>query len=407
MSSGEFKRPPGARLSDAARQDFLDKLDRSATAERTSRGIHRNNQRKDTRWAYRQSDIGVTIEHPAGGVSRLLLMSRNLSAGGISFLHSGFLYPGSRCQVALPKLDGQLHIAGGSIVTCRHVQGLVHEVCIKFERRIEPGQYITSPDSAGTDAPDSVEMPELHGRVLVVDDSEMDRNLLLHHLKIAGVHLTSVSTSGAALDTVKRDVVEIVLCDINLESMDGVEFITKLREAGFAGPIVVVTAETNEERITAAKNAGAAHLIAKPYTPDELFAIMVELHQKIGAVLTQSAIYSTADDQPGMTDLIGQYIEQARKAARKIEKITTDEGLGELRQVCLNIKGSASGYGFASVGTLAADIIKAIDSSPNVRAVSSQIRTLSMMCDRLRQRGSSTGTAVGAPGSAAEDKPAA
>jgi CheY-like chemotaxis protein len=240
-------------------------------------------------------------------------------------------------------------------------------------------------------------MPELHGRVLVVDDSEMDRNLLLHHLKIAGVHLTSVSTSGAALDTVKRDIVEIVLCDINLESMDGVEFITKLREATFTGPIVVVTAESNEERIASAKSAGAGHIIAKPYTPDELFGIMVELHQQIGAVLTHSAIYSTADDQPGMTDLIGQYIEQARKAARKIEKITTDDGLNELRQVCMSIKGSAPGYGFAPVGTVAADIIKALDVSHSVRSVSSQVRTLTMMCDRLRQRGTATPGATDKP----------
>ena len=395
MSSGDFKRT--ARLSDTARQEFLDRLDRSASTERASRGIHRNNQRKDTRWTYRQSDIAVTVEHPAGGVSRLLLMSRNLSAGGISFLHSGFLYPGSRCQVALPRLDGEHHIANGSIVTCRHVQGLIHEVCIKFERRIEPPQYVASPETAGTDSPQSVEMPELHGRVLVVDDSEMDRNLLLHHLKIAGVHLTSVSTSGAALDTVKREIVEIVLCDINLESMDGVEFITKLRGALFTGPIVVVTAESNEERIAAAKMAGAGHIIAKPYSPDELLNTMIDLHQQIGAVLTQSAIYSTADDQPGMTDLIGQYIDQARKAARKIERITTDDGLNELRQVCMSIKGSAPGYGFAPVGSLAADIIKALDASHNVRSVSSQLRTLTMMCDRLRQRGSATPGATDKP----------
>jgi CheY-like chemotaxis protein len=395
MSSGEFKRT--ARLSDTARQEFLDKLDRTATSERASRGVHKNNQRKDTRWTYRQSDIAVTVEHPAGGVSRLLLVSRNLSAGGIAFLHSGFLYPNSRCQVTLPKLDGRAHVVNGSIVTCRHVQGLIHEVCIKFDRRIETNQFVPSPETAGTDAPESVEMPELHGRVLVVDDSEMDRSLLLHHLKIAGVHLTSVSTSGAALDTVKRDIVEIVLCDINLESMDGVEFITKLREAGFTGPVVVVTAESNEERLSAAKTAGAGHVLAKPYVPDELLNLMVELHQQIGAVLTQSAIYSTADDQPGMTDLISQYIEQARKAARKIEKITTDEGLNELRQVCMSIKGSAAGYGFVPVGTLAAEIIKSLDTSRSVRGVSSQIRTLAMMCDRLRLRGNGAGPAENPP----------
>jgi CheY-like chemotaxis protein len=385
MSSGEFKRT--ARLSDTARQEFLDKLDRSASAERASRGVHKNNQRKDTRWAYRQSDIAVTVEHPAGGVSRLLLMSRNLSAGGIAFLHSGFLYPNSRCQVMLPRLDGQPHTAVGNVVTCRHVQGLIHEVCIKFDRRIEPTQFVPSPETAGTDAPDSVEMPELHGRVLVVDDSEMDRTLLLHHLKLAGVHLTSVSTSGAALDTVKRDVVEIVICELNLDGLDGVEFIAKLREAEFKGPVVVITAETSDERLAAAKTAGAAHVIAKPYNPEELFTVMVELHQQIGAVISQAAIYSTADEQPGMTELISQYLEQAKKAARKLEKITGDEGLTELRQVCLSLKGSAAGYGFASVGTLAADVIKALDASRDVRSVSSQVRTLCMMCDRLRLRG--------------------
>jgi CheY-like chemotaxis protein len=384
MRREEFKR--SARLPESARQEMLDRLDLLSRAERRSSAAHRGSQRKDTRWAFRHSDLAIAVEHPGGGTSRLLVFSRNLSAGGLSFLHQGFLYPKSRCNLMLPRADGTMQPMAGTIVACRHINGLLHEIGIRFDERIDPADFVKSPSPTPTDATDTLEMAELHGRVVVIDDNEMDRALLLHYLKMFGLTSTTVASSESALESVKSERGEIVITELNFPNRDGVELIKHLRESGFEGPIVVITAESDEARMTKAKDNGAAHVLTKPYDPDALMQLMYDLHKQIGAVLDRAVLFSSLEDQQNMRDLITQYVEQARVQARRIEKFTAEDNFAEVRQLCLSLKGSAGGYGFGPLSELAAETLKSLDANQALRKSISQLRSLCMLCDRLRTR---------------------
>ena len=69
--------------------------------------------------------------------------ARNLSAGGFSCIHGGYLHPGSECQVVLPRREGGDPVAvNGTIVHCRHVEGSYHEVGIRFTEEIEPADLV-------------------------------------------------------------------------------------------------------------------------------------------------------------------------------------------------------------------------------------------------------------------------
>ena len=384
MSQEEFKRT--ARLSDAMRQEVLDRMDQHAQAERDAAAALHINQRKDARWSFRQSDIAVTVEHPAGGLSRLLLFSRNLSAGGISFVHNGFLYPQSRCKITLPKSDGQFITVTGAIVTCRHLNGLLHEIGLKFDRRVDPGAFLGAVERQSSETEETLELPELHARVLAVESSEVDATLLQHHLKISGMAPQLATTTGAALDLIKQHVADIVLCELNIDGGDGVEFIQKLREASFTGPIMVITAETDQARLEAATTAGAEHVLAKPYDTGQLLSLLVEMNQKIGTVLNRAALFSSVDEQAGMAELVVNYIEQVRHMARQIDQAVGQDNIKAVRQLCLGLKGSASGYGFGPLGEHASQAIAALDSGQALREVQPRLRTLCMLCQRLRVR---------------------
>lgn len=310
------------RLPELIRQELLDRLDRHASSEEALRR-DRANKRKDPRWPYRQNDIEVTVEHPAGGVSRLLLASRNLSAGGIAFIHGGFVYPRSRCKMSLIRLDGQNQLLTGTIVNCRHVQGLLHEIGLKFDRRIDPHQFVRLAVTHTVAPTDRVELSDLHGRILLVDSSEADRALLAYHLRGSGIKLIPVGTPGAALDTVKQHIIDIIMTELHVDGHDGVDLISRIRATKFRGPIVAITAEVDQKRIVQAREAGAGHVLTKPYDPEDLQRLLIQLHRKIGAVLTQSVLYSTIDDQPEMEPLIAQYIEQTRRAANASKRTTS------------------------------------------------------------------------------------
>src|SRR5262245_50111278 len=100
-------------LSETEREALLDRLDQQQHAESGQSAATKANRRRHKRWNYREANVTVSVEHPAGGVSRFLVCARNLSAGGVGFIHSGYLHKGSSCQVELRALDGQMRSIAG------------------------------------------------------------------------------------------------------------------------------------------------------------------------------------------------------------------------------------------------------------------------------------------------------
>lgn len=104
--------------------------------------IERNSNRKHPRYPFPLADIPICIEHPDGGKSYVLVFARNISNGGLSFLHGGFLHTNSRCTIILKTLDGELVGLSAGVRHCRLIQGSCHEVGIKFAQEIDVGQFL-------------------------------------------------------------------------------------------------------------------------------------------------------------------------------------------------------------------------------------------------------------------------
>ena len=139
------------RLSNAERQQILNKLDKSQEIE-SHKVQPENNRRADPRYPYRKGDVPIVVEQPSGAITRLSVSPRNLSSGGIAFLHGGFLYVGSKCSLQLSAPATDPIVVSGEIVNCRHVDGILHEVSVKFDMPIEPGLFtqLTKAKSDGT-----------------------------------------------------------------------------------------------------------------------------------------------------------------------------------------------------------------------------------------------------------------
>lgn len=146
------------RLSDNQRQQILDEMDQSQEIA-SDKVQPESNRRADTRYPYRKSDIPIVVEQPGGVITRLSVSPRNLSSGGIAFLHGGFLYVGSKCSLQLSAPATDPIVVSGEIVNCRHVDGILHEVSVKFVKPIEPGLF-TSLDTVKTDSKSCQEPPK-------------------------------------------------------------------------------------------------------------------------------------------------------------------------------------------------------------------------------------------------------
>ncbi len=112
-------------------------------------------------------------------------------------------------------------------------------------------------------------------RTLIVDDSSVMRKIVERSLRQAGidpmvVHEASSGIEG--LDVLKAKQVDLILSDINMPSMDGLEFLRQIRAQNLAPgvPVVMITTESSEEHVKQAILAGARGYIRKPFTADQV-----------------------------------------------------------------------------------------------------------------------------------------
>ena len=112
-------------------------------------------------------------------------------------------------------------------------------------------------------------------RTLIVDDSSVMRKIVERALRQAGLELLMVYEAGSGsegLDLLKAKQVDLILSDINMPSMDGLEFLRQIRAQNLAPgvPVVMITTESSEEHVKQAILSGAQGYIRKPFTTDQV-----------------------------------------------------------------------------------------------------------------------------------------
>ena len=108
--------------------------------------------------------------------------------------------------------------------------------------------------------------------ILVVDDEELVRNLIVTLLSKSG-HSSITAVDGVdALDRMKGNKVDAVITDIKMPNMDGVALTVEIMKQYPGLPILVMTAFDEEYSAGAAIAAGAREYIKKPFSPEEFFA---------------------------------------------------------------------------------------------------------------------------------------
>ena len=112
-------------------------------------------------------------------------------------------------------------------------------------------------------------------RVLIVDDSTVMRKIVERALRQAGLDPLVVHEAGSGsegLDVLRAKKVDLILSDINMPSMDGLEFLRQLRAQDLATgvPVVMITTESSEEHVKQAILSGAQGYIRKPFTAEQV-----------------------------------------------------------------------------------------------------------------------------------------
>ncbi|PXW98782.1 phospho-acceptor domain-containing protein [Sphaerotilus hippei] len=115
-------------------------------------------------------------------------------------------------------------------------------------------------------------MNQNHKSVLIVDDSGVVREIMREVLEDAGYEVFEAAHGQLGLEQARRQVPDIVLCDINMPVLDGFGFVQAARADPQLRtvPILMVTAMAERKSMRRAMDAGADDFLSKPFTPEEL-----------------------------------------------------------------------------------------------------------------------------------------
>ncbi len=108
--------------------------------------------------------------------------------------------------------------------------------------------------------------------ILAVDDSTSMRQMVSFTLRGAGYEVVEAADGVEALEAAKKQSFDLVITDVNMPNMDGIELIAHLRqlENYKYTPMLMLTTESTGDKKQAGKAAGATGWIVKPFDPDQL-----------------------------------------------------------------------------------------------------------------------------------------
>lgn len=112
--------------------------------------------------------------------------------------------------------------------------------------------------------------------ILVVDDSETVRQVLQLSLSTAGFDVIEAEDGVDALEKLADARIDMLITDLNMPNMDGLELIKRVRKEGSHRftPIVMLTTESSEQKKQAGRAAGASGWIVKPFKPEQLLKVV-------------------------------------------------------------------------------------------------------------------------------------
>lgn len=116
-------------------------------------------------------------------------------------------------------------------------------------------------------------------RALTVDDSKTMREMVSFTLKGAGFDVLEAEDGKHALDVIQGQKLDLIITDVNMPNMDGIELVKRLRNNDnyrFT-PILILTTESDGSKKNEGKEAGATGWIVKPFSPEKLIQVVTKV----------------------------------------------------------------------------------------------------------------------------------
>jgi DNA-binding NtrC family response regulator len=116
--------------------------------------------------------------------------------------------------------------------------------------------------------------------ILIIDDEEIVRMSCERALQVEGFHTGVASGGREGLDMLKKEPYDLVLLDLKMPDMDGMEVLGKIRSSWPDIKVIMISGYSTVDTAVKALRSGAVNFIQKPFAPDTLFSAINEVFDK-------------------------------------------------------------------------------------------------------------------------------
>ena len=167
----------------------------------------------------------------------------------------------------------------------------------------------------------SADAPDIRRRILVVEDDPAVRNLLAEYLELEGYEVLQATSGMEALQRAAERTPDLVILDVNLPGVDGLEVARRLRSAS-AMPILMLTGRISVEDKEAGFLVGADDYVTKPFQPRELVMRVQAMMRRLAATSTPAMVL---DDAVYSGDLaLRPHLREALRGGQPLELTTME-----------------------------------------------------------------------------------
>ncbi len=235
----------------------------------------------------------------------------------------------------------------------------------------------------------------LHGRVLLAEDTPDSQRLIALTLQNAGLGVDAVDNGRAACRMAGESVEEedpygLILMDVEMQDLDGLEATRRLRGEGWQGPIIALTANAMPGDSRKCLDAGCDEYIAKPAGQLELLTIVA---RHLGQSLGRGSTEPTSKRQTGMlgSDLLDEgqraklleaFFAELPDRVEMIRKALERRDRNQLEHLTHQLKGSAAIYGFPEIADAAHEVNELARESDDWQQFQAAVGELVSLCDK-------------------------
>ncbi|MGP1273358.1 MAG: response regulator [Phycisphaerales bacterium] len=329
-------------------------------------------------YPYPQPKLSLLVREPAGTPRKITARGEEISPASITVHCDAYIHPTTVGRIALPTRSGSPRIVGGEVMACRHVRGRDHQVIFRFSEAVALDDILSPQEAKAylaevkSQVARNEEAPSI--AVLLLDDHDADRRLLVTRLGGTNIDLHPVAHLGAAMDAVETRDFDLVLCDYFLEAPHTAhDLLHQFRERGITVPVAVLTSDIDPDRAIDIATQGAVAVLNKPVD-----------HATLAQTLTCIAKGGTAGGaslppNEATVAFIGTLAERKSLLKRAI----TRRDLDGVIAICRDLAGASPGYGLIALGRSADRAIGAIEGAGAVDLAGKPLDDLVTQLDRL------------------------